>query len=225
MNDLVFAGYRNALKDLNKYLTVIVLSDGGDEILIVPPLCHAEISAEKFLCVGIDRPAAPLNEVKTLKNANIADAVVRARENFDKNGNPVAGTESISSALGDLIVAYINRAFASEKKSPAVTQALKQIESKAFNPIFSVEESLGKLPLNYDYIRKLFKKEVGVTPHEYLLGLRMRRAKTLISSGATGGYGVLTIAQIAERCGFAEPLYFSRVFKKYFGVSPSHYRK
>ncbi len=81
------------------------------------------------------------------------------------------------------------------------------------------------MPLNYDYMRKLFKKEVGATPHEYLLGLRMRRAQTLISSGVSSGYGVLTVAQIAESCGFAEPLYFSRVFKKYFGVSPSLYGK
>jgi AraC-like DNA-binding protein len=51
-------------------------------------------------------------------------------------------------------------------------------------------------------MRKLFKKEVGATPHEYLLGLRMRRAQTLISSGVSSGYGVLTVAQIAESCGF-----------------------
>ena len=72
-------------------------------------------------------------------------------------------------------------------------------------------------------MRKLFKKETGVTPHEYLTRARMRRAKEIILSGVTNRYSEYTVTQIAEACGFAEPLYFSRVFKKYFGVSPSRY--
>lgn len=224
MNDVIFAGYRNALQINSKMLTVIFLPD-DHEVLVVPPPHKAELPVGEFLCVEIDKPAVPLDGVKKINSLNIARALFVAYENFDKSGARLCGTDSILSALGDLIAAYINRACVEEKKSPAVAHALKEIESQAFNPIFSVEECLSKLPLNYDYMRKLFKKEVGATPHEYLLGLRMRRAQTLISSGVSSGYGVLTVAQIAESCGFAEPLYFSRVFKKYFGVSPSLYGK
>ena len=100
-----------------------------------------------------------------------------------------------------------------------------QIEKNACDALFSVEDCIRKLPLNYDYVRKLFKKETGVTPHEYLVNLRMERARAIISGGVTNRYSKYSVSQIAEACGFAEPLYFSRVFKKYFGVSPSEYIK
>ncbi len=44
-------------------------------------------------------------------------------------------------------------------------------------------------------------------------------------SGVTNRYSHYSVTQIAEACGFAEPLYFSRVFKKYYGVAPSYYLK
>jgi AraC-like DNA-binding protein len=37
-------------------------------------------------------------------------------------------------------------------------------------------------------------------------------------------YSEYTVSQIAEACGYSDPLYFSRVFKKYFGVAPSEYK-
>ncbi len=83
---------------------------------------------------------------------------------------------------------------------------------------FSLEESLRAMPFNRDYIRRLFKKEVGATPLEYLTGLRMKKAEELLR-GAGGRER--PISEVADRCGFRDPLYFSRVFKKYFGCSPS----
>ena len=82
-----------------------------------------------------------------------------------------------------------------------------------------------KFPLNYDYLRRLFKKEVGVSPREYLLNGRMELARGIILGGLSIRYSDYTVSQLAEACGFADPLYFSRVFKKYFGVSPSEYGK
>ena len=89
---------------------------------------------------------------------------------------------------------------------------------------FSLEDCLKRLPLNYDYIRKAFKKETGTTPHDFLLKERMSLASQLLSSGISNKFSSYSISQIAEACGYSEPLYFSRVFKKYFGVSPSEYR-
>lgn len=89
---------------------------------------------------------------------------------------------------------------------------------------FSLQDTLKKLPLNYDYIRKLFKKETGATPYEYLLKERMTLAQQLLTSGATNKFSEYSVSQIAEACGYSEPLYFSRVFKQYFGVSPTEYK-
>ena len=90
---------------------------------------------------------------------------------------------------------------------------------------FCLDDAIKKMPLNSDYVRKLFKKETGLTPHAYLLKERMELASSLISGNITNRYSNYTVSQIAESCGFAEPLYFSRVFKKYFGTPPSEYSK
>ena len=85
-----------------------------------------------------------------------------------------------------------------------------------------MEESLQELPFNYDYLRKLFKKEMGLSPLEYMTSLRMKSAEKLLTAMWTNEY---TISEIAQMCGFDNSLYFSRVFKKYFGCSPSNYAK
>ena len=61
--------------------------------------------------------------------------------------------------------------------------------------------------------------------HEYLISARMQLAARLILSGMSNQYSRYSVTQMAEMCGFAEPLYFSRVFKKYFGTPPSEYGK
>lgn len=69
------------------------------------------------------------------------------------------------------------------------------------------------------YFHKTFKKDMGLTPLEYLSGIRINHAKRML---------VMTtepIAFIAIECGFDSPTYFSTVFKKYVGMTPGQYRR
>lgn len=69
----------------------------------------------------------------------------------------------------------------------------------------------------YHFLRE-FKKCEGKTPHEYVVSTSVERAKLMLDTG-------LKINEISSELGFSDPLYFSRVFKKYTGMSPSEYRK
>lgn len=60
----------------------------------------------------------------------------------------------------------------------------------------------------------------GLTPNEYILQLKMKKSLVLLS-----GDDSLTIAEIAYRLGFSNPAYFSKCFKKQFGMTPQEYRK
>ena len=64
-----------------------------------------------------------------------------------------------------------------------------------------------------------FKKYMGVTPMQYVLSLRMSNAESLLEMT---DYNVTEISSIV---GYENPLYFSRMFKKQRGLSPSEYRK
>jgi AraC-like DNA-binding protein len=63
---------------------------------------------------------------------------------------------------------------------------------------------------------------VGLNPLEYMTKLRMKKAETMLGPMWAKGN---SIADVAELCGFDDALYFSRVFKKFYGCSPSNFSK
>ena len=64
----------------------------------------------------------------------------------------------------------------------------------------------------------LFRRLMGCTPAGYITSLRMSKARELLIDPD------LSIGEVAALCGYADPLYFSRVFRREVGVSPSAYR-
>ena len=64
-----------------------------------------------------------------------------------------------------------------------------------------------------------FKQYTGITPMQYVLSLRMANAQCLLEQTNHN------VTEIAAIVGYDNPLYFSRLFKKHFGVSPKQYRK
>lgn len=70
-----------------------------------------------------------------------------------------------------------------------------------------------------DYIRAQFKKSTGKTPTEFLTKIRISHACYLIDIYRNS----LSLAEIAEKCGYTDYAYFSRKFKQIMGVSPKKY--
>ena len=73
--------------------------------------------------------------------------------------------------------------------------------------------------LNKHYIAHVFKAETGYSPMDYVISLRMNRAKALLAETAR------SISEIAVECGYTDFNHFSKLFKKYAGMSPSRFRK
>ena len=81
-----------------------------------------------------------------------------------------------------------------------------------------VDEVCRKLNVSAAYFSTIFKKETGKTFVRYLTDYRMEKAVGMLMMGNEKTY------VIAEKVGYAEPNYFSYVFKKQFGMSPSKYK-
>ena len=62
------------------------------------------------------------------------------------------------------------------------------------------------------------KKHTGKSPNEYIIELRLQFAKNLLDNTN------MSIKQISERVGYSDQYFFSRIFKKYLGISPQSYR-
>lgn len=67
------------------------------------------------------------------------------------------------------------------------------------------------------YFCRRFKAVTGLSPMIYIRILRLEKAKKLIKGGN------ITLSDVAVSCGFSDPGYFSRCFKKHFGVTPGEY--
>jgi two-component system response regulator YesN len=104
-----------------------------------------------------------------------------------------------------------------------VKKALEYINKNLSDPNLSLSKIAQEaLYLNPDYFGKLFKKEIGENFSNYVNKVRMKKAVDLMKYS----YGEVKVLDIAEKVGFAENAsYFSLVFKKYTGLSPTEFKK
>ena len=221
MNKII-AAERGILKisGASKYYEIIITKDGL--VTVVPPFAD-------FACFGdgirlsFEQALLHFKSVTTITDEDkaVCSAAELAAQYFGRGRK----YDGVLSALGELTVALIAARTDAANVSPTTETVRADIAAHVSDIMYSLEDSIKKLPLNYDYVRELLKKQLGVTPHEYLLDERMKLARGLILGGISNRYSPYSVSQIAEACGFAEPLYFSRVFKKYFGVAPSEYGK
>lgn len=102
-------------------------------------------------------------------------------------------------------------------ESKILTETCKYIEEN-FHKNITIKELANNVSLSPSYFLKVFKKNANTTPTEYIISIRLSHAKQLLTESN------LTIAQIAEMCGFNDASYFSYYFRRCFGIKPSEYR-
>ena len=83
----------------------------------------------------------------------------------------------------------------------------------------SISELAAASGFSETHFINLFKKQTGDTPKNYLIKARLRLAKQILCSSDK------RIGEIVEDCGFSDEYYFSRLFKKYEGQTPSAFRR
>lgn len=99
-----------------------------------------------------------------------------------------------------------------------IRKAKDYISENFANPCLSVEMVCEFLHISQAYFSTIFKKETGQSYVNYLTELRLNKAIELLNKTDDKTY------VIASKVGYTEPNYFSYVFKKKFGISPSKYR-
>ena len=130
------------------------------------------------------------------------------------------GYKDVCDALLDTIITIINKNRAVNYRHPFVHDFKRIISENISNSDFSVTDAIIGAGYNPDYVRRCFLEDVGQTPHDYLIYLRLKNAKKRLKNEE-----YLTVETIASECGFNDQFYFSRLFKKHFGTSPRDYRK
>ncbi len=121
--------------------------------------------------------------------------------------------EEIGASVLFLIFAEI---FSGRSKHPHyVRKAVDTINSLYMRPI-TVESIADDLRLDRRYLARIFKASMGISVQEYLIKVRMEQAERLLRDG-------LSVSMTAELVGYNDPFNFSKMFKKYHGISPSKF--
>lgn len=97
--------------------------------------------------------------------------------------------------------------------------AIKLIEEECFEREVTIATLAEKCNMSEVYFRRLFLSRMGVPPKQYLIDVRIEKAKQLLADG------VLKVNAIAEECGFSNPYHFSRIFRQKTGQTPTEYMK
>lgn len=97
-------------------------------------------------------------------------------------------------------------------------KAVDFISEHYSNPI-SVLDIAADLGVSRSHLYRIFMKNFSISPQVYLEQFRIRQSRLLLEQTA------LSISEIASSAGYDDPLHFSKVFKKLYGVSPRGYQK
>ncbi len=87
-----------------------------------------------------------------------------------------------------------------------------------FSSISSPSQVADVCGINVRYISRLFKRFGDVTPHEYIMRLKLNKAASILLTSS------LPISKVTQIVGFEDQFHFSRNFKKFHGLSPRQYR-
>lgn len=109
--------------------------------------------------------------------------------------------------------------FESYNKSYAVKKIINYLNENYENKI-SLDQIAHNMYLSPVYISKIFKEETGESPINYLIKIRLEKAKDILLNSDSG-----SIKSIANSVGYEDVYHFSKLFKKYYGISPLYYKK
>jgi len=101
----------------------------------------------------------------------------------------------------------------------AVADALRYIHTN-YSRDLSLNDLAEAVHLSPFHLARLFKEALGVSPHQYLIQVRVNSARSLLSAGS----GERSLAEVASAVGFADQSHLTRHFKRILGITPKQFR-
>lgn len=153
---------------------------------------------------------------------NLNSSFTNIIETFDTALTPNNKSFLEMKAYGNLILHDLSKNFNtnnhnSNSTNYYINKAVNFIENNYYKPItvLSVAEHC---VLNRSYFTSIFKKEIGISPKEFITQFKMEKAKVLLLNHN------LSIGDVSRSVGFYDQLAFSKAFKAYTNICPKDYR-
>lgn len=130
------------------------------------------------------------------------------------SGETAAAEEALTSLLADLLSPAA--AIGDRTPSPASRRVLERIHDRPEAPP-SLDEVAALMQMGRAGALRRFRREVGATPHDFAMHLRLRLARRALAAGEAP-------AAVAHDLGFADQSHLTRAFSRQFGLPPGRYR-
>lgn len=195
----------------------------GDVICIPPDLFHKNVSDSGFknLHLTIEDFQFQSDRPILLKKNENTKSLAKIMEIAYKYLHMLPLSSALNFSLSNAIVSFLEYLLRPDQLSP-VTQTLVSVIINNYTDVnFNLDTAYEKVSYSKEYARKIFLKDLHITPTKFLINKRIELAKQLLSDRKSNSYN---IREIAESCGFPDQLYFSRIFKKETGVAPTDYK-
>lgn len=121
--------------------------------------------------------------------------------------------------LGQIHTLAKQKNFKEEDITESIINKARIIFRTNIDQDIAIENVSKELNVSYAWFRKAFKSYSGIAPHQYLLQLKIEKAKTLLADHSK------QIKEIALDLNFKSSFYFSKLFKEKTGLSPEQFRK
>ena len=161
-----------------------------------------------------------LRRTYAVQSPQIANLMLTLREEADsQNAGGLATVEAVTTALGHLLLRHAGIEQPGPVRSHGGLSALAkrrvlELIDAALDARLTVEMLSREVGLSPAHFARAFKESMGRAPHQYLLALRLARARRLLETTP------LSLSDIAQRAGFADQAHFTRRFKRAFGTTP-----
>lgn len=166
-----------------------------------------------FPLINFDADGLDLQEILIIPSEN-QEVSVRAFEEIKK-----AFAVSKRMQVFECFYGMLNYILSSSrsKKNHSLANVLEYIEKHLSDTALTNSALAARVGVSEVYFRKLFLSTVGVTPKQYILNLRIYKAKQLLTDS------FYTVTAISEMCGFGSLYHFCRAFKAKVGCTPRAY--
>lgn len=158
--------------------------------------------------------------IRSKNSTLIQDYLLSMIEDFKKNRmiNEAILSCNIQRMLAELLMLSMENSPENSTNSNCIDKSIDYIKNNYKNKI-SLEDISTCVCMSPFHFSRVFKRETGYSPYEYVTMLRINHAKTLLKTTN------LLVKEIAFECGFNSETCFIIAFKKHAGIAPSEFRK
>ncbi len=183
---------------------------------------HFDGAKAAFFCIGFDKPhdIAPAEHSRIKERLMLFEEIYASVSSGYSKNYMLYATTSLFHFLGSMkfLGEYRDCRLKGVHEKRDVVQHAIHFMSENLNKKISLSDIAREVKLSASYFSHLFESKTGSSPLKYMGLMRIQEACRYLD------FTDMKISQISPLVGFEDPFYFSRLFTKYMGMSPSEYR-